>query len=203
MLKVQYAVGFAYIGVCALLIGRSGPAKISQTLVHPNPTPVTPNMGTAGSGAAWFATAKPFCNSVEVETVMTRRPPPAGSDGAGWGAACLALAGKVDRAREIILGLPSTDRAGAASILFGVGHPVADAGDDRSAGPIMALVVEFTPDNYMALYHAGMSEYTLGQRDLARDHLARFVKLYSSADGWRTNALEVLGRMGWAEAPAR
>ena len=87
------------------------------------------------------------------------------------------------------------DRAGAAGIVFNVGHPVADAGDDQSAGPIMRLVVEYQPDNYMALYHAGMSEYILGQPDLARTHLEAFLARYASEDGWRANALEVLQRI--------
>ena len=77
--------------------------------------------------------------------------------------------------------------------MFNIGHPVADAGDDDSAGPIMRLVVEYQPDNYMALYHAGMSEYMLGQIDFARTHLEQFIELYQPEDGWRTNAREVLG----------
>jgi hypothetical protein len=55
----------------------------------------------------------------------------------------------------------------------------------------------------MALYHAGMSEYALGQHRAAEDHLARFVRLYSAADGWRANALEILGRLGRAEVEPR
>ncbi len=59
----------------------------------------------------------------------------------------------------------------------------------------MELVIEFQPDNYMALYHAGMSEYTLGQHERARVSLKRFLELYQENDGWRSNALEVLGRL--------
>jgi cytochrome c-type biogenesis protein CcmH/NrfG len=72
---------------------------------------------------------------------------------------------------------------------------VADAGDDASAGPIMRLVVEYQPRNYMALYHAGISEYMLGHLDYARSHLERFLQLYTAEDGWRSNAREVLGRI--------
>jgi hypothetical protein len=59
----------------------------------------------------------------------------------------------------------------------------------------MELVIEYQPDNYMALYHAGMSEYVLGQPGPAAEHLRRFLQLYSSPDGWRSNAVEVLGRL--------
>ena len=81
--------------------------------------------------------------------------------GAGYGAACYALAGRIDHARSLITALPAGERGQASAIVFDIGHPVADAGDDRSAGPIMELVLEFWPENYMALYHAGMSEYVL------------------------------------------
>ena len=116
-------------------------------------------------------------------------------DGAGYSAACYALAGKIDRAREVIDKLDRGDRANAAGIVFAIGHPVADAGDDQSAGPIMRLVVTYQPDNYMALYHAGMSEYILGQMDFARTHLKQFIELYKADDGWRNNAIDVLRRL--------
>ena len=79
--------------------------------------------------------------------------------------------------------------------MFQIGHPVADAGDDDSAGPIMRLVVKYQPRAYMALYHSGISSYNLGDVDLARDHLTRFLELYERDDGWRRNGLDVLARI--------
>ena len=87
------------------------------------------------------------------------------------------------------------DRYRAAGIVFDVAHPVADAGDDRSAGPIMELVVEYWPNHYMALYHAGMSEYALEQPALARTHLQAFLSYYNQNDGWTRNARDVLARL--------
>jgi hypothetical protein len=139
---------------------------------------------------------KPFCNAVEVEVQQQHRPAPEGVQGAGYSAACFALAGKIERARQTIDRLAAGDRPRAAGIVFDVGHPVADAGDDESAGPIMRLVVEYQPDNYMALYHAGMSEYILGHADLARASLERFLSIYQAEDGWRANARTVLERLG-------
>jgi hypothetical protein len=149
-----------------------------------------------GAASEWFASMKPFCNAVEVEVQQQHRPAPGGAQGSGYSAACFALAGKIERARETIDRLPDGDRAEAAGIVFAVGHPVADAGDDESAGPIMRLVVEYQPTNYMALYHAGMSEYILGHADLARTNLERFLAIYGTEDGWRSNALTVLKRLG-------
>ena len=117
------------------------------------------------------------------------------AQGVGYHAACFALAGKIDDARHLIDGLDQGGRQTAAYIVFNVGHPVADAGDDRSAGPIMELVIDYLPNDYMALYHAGMAEYMLGQRDLSRKNLEAFLKLYQQDDGWRRNGLEVLGRL--------
>lgn len=151
--------------------------------------------GAASSAAAWFAATKPYCNAVEVETRLAARPAPGGPEGVGFHAACFALAGKIDSARAAIMRLPPATRWTAAGIVFGVGHPVADAGDDRSAGPIMELVLEFWPNHYMALYHAGMAEYALGQRQRARANLAEFLRQYATEDGWRRNAIAVLDEL--------
>ena len=201
MLKLHYAAGFAYLGLTASLIARSGAepsghAVVTTHQVAPPPQPAAPG----SDGRAWFARMKPYCNAVEVETVYTRTPPPAGAQGAGFGAACLALAGKVTRARQLIADLAPGERYQAAAIVFEVGHPVADAGDDRSAGPMMAMVVEFWPNNYMALYHAGMSEYALGQYRLAHEHLKKFLELYTAKDGWRSNAARTIAAIENVEA---
>jgi hypothetical protein len=153
------------------------------------------------SGAEWFAVVKASCNALEADLTLQQSPPPAGADGAGYGASCLALAGHIDKAAALIDALPADQRGTAANTIFEVGHPVADAGDDASAGPIMGLVVKYLPDHYMALYHAGMAEYGLGESDLARQHLERFIELYTAEDGWRSNARLVLTRLGDRAGP--
>jgi hypothetical protein len=186
--------GWGYVGLCGILMA-----------IHPGtpargepPSPPAPFRGAAG---AWFARIKPFCNAVEVDVQQRYLPPPPGTEGTGYAAACYALAGKIDLARQAIERLPADERGGAAGIVFAVGHPVADAGDDASAGPIMQLVVEYQPQNYMALYHAGISEYMLGEMDFARTHLTRFLELYQAQDGWRANAREVLTKIERSESP--
>jgi tetratricopeptide (TPR) repeat protein len=192
MLRFIYLAGGTYLVVCAAAI-------MARRMEGPVPRPEPHDGGSApsgGGGAAWFASIKPYCNAVEVETAQQHRPAPSSADGPGYSAACYALAGKIDRARSVIEQLGSSrERQYAAQIVFAVGHPVADAGDDRSAGPMMELVLDYDGGNYMALYHAGMSEYALGQPDLAREHLQRFLELYGAEDGWRSNAREILGRL--------
>jgi len=192
-MRTLYYLGLFYVALCGALLWQGRPAApvpVAVQPAHPAPTPAT------GSAPDWFHSIKPFCNALEVETQIRYQPPPSGTEGTGYAAACLALAGKVDKARDLILALPAADRAQAAGIVFEIGHPVADAGDDKSAGPIMELVVEFWPNHYMALYHAGASEYILGQGDLARQHLESFLQYYHENDGWRSNAIEMLQKLG-------
>ena len=193
-MRVLYMLGLLYVGLAGMLLWRGRtvvPAPAPVPVGPPHETPVE----AAGTGVEWFRRIKPFCNTLEVETQINYQPPPTGVEGAGYAAACLALAGKIDKARERIVSLPESERATAVGMVFEIGHPVADAGDDKSAGPIMELVVEFWPTHYMALYHAGASEFILGQPDLARKHLESFLQYYHENDGWRTNALEMLQKL--------
>lgn len=199
-MRFLHAVGLGYIAVCGGLLIAPRQTAVPLPVPTPQPRPasaetvtvVTPPHPaqplTPGNARAWFEQAKPFCNALEVVTRIQYAPPPAGPDGRGFGAACYALAGNIDSAQAMIDRLARGDRPGAASIVFEVGHPVADAGDNRSAGPMMALVVSYQPDNYMALYHAGMAEFATGERRLAKKHLTRFLALYSQEDGWRSSA---------------
>lgn len=198
MNRTLYLIGFGYIALCASLVVRAVSARRSEAAVPTivrevtRPAPEPPPMGT---GAQWFAAMKPYCNPVEVEVRTRYTPAPSTRDGAGYSAACFALAGKVDRARTIIEGMPAGDRGAAANVLFEVAHPVADAGDDRASGPMMELVLEYWPNNYMALYHAGMSEYSLGQSALADKHLRAFLGLYNQPDGFTGSARAALAKI--------
>jgi hypothetical protein len=140
----------------------------------------------------WFASAKPFCNPVEVAQFMARRPGPAGWDGAGYAAGCWALAGRIEEARSALARVPEEDRWRAAGVVFDLAHPVADAGDDIAAAPIMNLVLESWPNHFQALYHAGMSDSALGHGDRARIHLTEFLRLYKEDDGFTRNARAAL-----------
>ena len=157
----------------------------ARALVTPAPLP-------ANTGDSWFDAAKGSCNSVEVGTYLRTNPAPEGFDGAAYGAACLALAGRIDDARARILDLTPDERWSAAGVVFEAGHPAADAGDDVAAGPLMELVVEFWPNHYMALYHAGAARYQRGDVEESRDYLERFLQHYDANDGWTRSAREML-----------
>lgn len=177
---------------------------IAWTYVRTRPVPAeVPHVAAAAApvpsvnpAADWFTAIKPYCNSVEVLFQLRQNPAPGDLPGKGYTAACLALAGRIELADSVISSVNSPDRLQVVAIVFDVAHPVADAGDDLSAGPIMDLVVRHWPNHYMALYHAGMSAYALEQHDRARTHLRAFLREYSADDGWRHNAIEVLKRLG-------
>jgi len=127
------------------------------------------------------------CTSLEVEEVIR-----AATMTDIERATCLAVAGKINRARELLLGMPEATRTQAIAQVFELAHPIADRGDDASAGPIMALVVEFWPANYMAVFHAGMAEFALGHDELAGLQLERFLGMYHVHDVWRQRADQAL-----------
>jgi tetratricopeptide (TPR) repeat protein len=189
MRRTLYFAGLGYLAICGMLVLR----KRQRPYV-----PEAAVIGTTGSATAdsWWARTKARCNAVEVELAHRMTPPPKTFDGQSYSAACYALAGKIDSARAIIDRLPQGERYRAAGVVFNVAHPIADAGDNRSAGPIMELVIEYWPNHYMALYHAGMAEYGLGQAELARKNLTAFLANYHADDGWTRSARETLVRLG-------
>lgn len=206
MHRFLYFAGFAYIALCGAIVARQiaawrSAADLGVQVAQDPPTRTAPSEFT--SGQQWFARMKPFCNAVEVDVRMRFSPPPSTGDGAGYAAACYALAGKMDRARNLVEGLAPRARPVAANVLFEVAHPVADAGDDRASGPMMELVLEYWPNNYMALYHAGMSEYSLGQVWLAEKHLRAFLQMYTTQDGFHQNAQQALRAMTQANNNGR
>jgi hypothetical protein len=191
-MRVLYLTGWGYVAIAAALLYRASH--------QPDYAPVTAVAFAGGSPAEqWFQTVKPLCNALEVELTMQRNPAPEGWEGSGYAAACFALASKIARAQERIDALQGDDRVRATGIVFGVGHPVADAGDDESAGPIMELVLRYWPNHYMALYHAGIAEFRTGKRALARKNLEEFLRQYTQNDGWTASARSALKELGASE----
>jgi serine/threonine protein kinase len=175
-------------GVGALFISHNSFQQFSNT----TNIVATPNILT---GNGWFDRIKPRCNTVEAATAIGSSPPPNDWQGIGYAAACYALAGKIDLADRAIGELDPALRHKAVHIVFEIGHPVADAGDDRSAGPIMELVLKYYPENYMAMYHAGMSAYALGNIPLSKQRLTDFLNTYTVTDGWTNNARTVMDKI--------
>lgn len=192
MRRALYLITIGYLAICGMVVVRSYRTR-SQTTALVSPVAL-------GAEDAWWVRMKANCNPVEVEVAQRMRPAPATLTGQSYSAACWALAGKLDSARGVIDRLPSGDRYRAAGVVFDIAHPIADAGDDRSAGPIMELVVHYWPNHYMALYHAGMAEYATGEHRLARKNLKAFLSYYHENDGWTRTARETLGKLG---EPAR
>ena len=193
MNRLSYLAGWGYVAIAAMLIYRQGRPEVYGT--EPVALPGVVGAAVRSGPAGWFERMKQHCNTLEAELSMANDPPPSGWEGAGYGASCWALAGKIGRARQLIDALPKDDRFKAAGIVFDVGHPVADAGDDESAGPIMQLVVEYWPNHYMALYHAGIAQFRTGDLTNAEANLDAFMREYKQEDGWTGSARATLEKL--------
>lgn len=190
--QLVLAAGLAFVWPGPALVElatRPGASLGPQVTVQFTGLPAATTPEDAGT---WFRRIKPACNAVEARSRLAAAPPPAGNDGTAHAAACLALAGHMEDARARIMSLEPEERWRAAGVVFNVGHPAADAGDEVAAGPLMELVVEFWPNQYMALYHAGAARYQRGDRPGATDYLERFLEHYPHQDGWRSSAVAML-----------
>lgn len=147
------------------------------------------------SARSWFAAIRPSCNAVEVEAHIQDRPAPSDNVGAAYTATCLILAGKPDRAREVINELQQDKRMDAALVVFNTIHPIADRGGDMATLPGMLVILDYMPDNYQALYHAGIAEAKLGKFKDADEHLTKFLNLYTRSDHFTRRGREVLEKV--------
>jgi tetratricopeptide (TPR) repeat protein len=197
-----YLAGWTYVVVAGLLLYRAAtapppPMPIEPPVAMPVEAPVQPQ-----PTPTWFEQMRPHCNPVEVDVAMARTPPPLDWESQAYGAACYALAGKIEKAAHLIDRLSLDQRPAAANVVFEVGHPVADAGDDDAARLIMELVLHYWPENYMARYHAGAAEHNLGDDDRALANLLQFLQDYKIEDGWTESARAMLKELG-VEEPRR
>ncbi len=188
----HYLIGWGYVAIAAAVIYRGSHPEVYATS-HAAAPAVAGFIGT--DAARWFHDIKPRCNSVEANLALQNNPPPKGWEGGAYAAACLAIAGRIEDARTWLQQVPESERIQAVGIVFDVAHPVADAGDDLSAGAIMQLVVDFWPNHYMALYHAGAAQFRLEQFGHARTNLEAFLREYNADDGWTSSAKQMLAKM--------
>jgi hypothetical protein len=198
VILVAVLAAFALSGLSAVVFSSAGPTSDDRpTLVRtPSGSQGQPAAAGPATSREWLASMRPYCNPIDIVTQLAWSPAPEGAEGTMHEAACLALAGRTDDARARLLTLSGDDRTRGAGVVFAVGHPAADAGDDVAAGPLMELVVEFWPNHYMALYHAGAARFEAGDSARASEYLERFLKEYTLEDGWRSNARTMLLEIG-------
>ena len=190
-LKGLRKILFGYFAIVAVLVAKESLYNWLSTRglpVYSRQNQFAPT----GDEVAWFNKVKGSCDSLRVEAAIAQSPAPETLIGNSFKAACYGMAGKIDRSFAIVDSLSPADRDYASSIIFQIAHPIADSGDDRSAGPMMELVIKYQPQNYMALYHAGMSQYILGDKEKSRESLKRFLALYNNGDGWTQRGQRVL-----------
>lgn len=174
------------------VVQPTDPATAGSENLPPKPFQGAVDPADAPTPRAWFQSVRPHCNAVEAATWLGANPAPVHFEGYAYTAACYALAGRIDDARDYIDRMSGDERWRAAGIVFDVGHPAADAGDNVAAGPLMELVVEFWPNHYQALYHAGAARYEQGDRDGTLRYLQAFLRHYDQDDGWTRSAKAML-----------
>jgi tetratricopeptide (TPR) repeat protein len=191
----QKLKSFAILSTVVTLVGilvnlNSKPARHSFSAIVTNS-----NHSTLSPEQQWFNTIKPRCNAVEITVTMAQTSYLKTPTGIGYAASCYALAEKIDLADKVIQELPPHLRVDAVEVVFNVVYPIADAGDDLSAGKMMDLVLKYWSNNYMALYHAGMSAYVLEEYPKAQQHLQKFIRIYQTNDVWTNKAQLALNRI--------
>ena len=110
----------------------------------------------------------------------------------GYRASCHALSGNIELAESTIEQLPPDLRVYAAQALFDISHPIVNGGDDKLVKTITDLVTKYGLNNYVALYHGGMSAYVLEDYEKAEDYLEQFLHTYQFSDRWEFEAQQTL-----------
>jgi serine/threonine protein kinase len=193
--NIQKLKSFAILSSIVTSIGIFVNLNVESNNYSFEATLINHNNSNISAEQQWFNTIKPRCNVLEVTTTMAQTTYLKTTEGIGYAASCYALAGKIELADKVIQELPPNLRIHAAEILFNISHPIADAGDDLSVGKIMDLVLKYWPDNYMALYHAGISAYVLEEYPKAEKHLQEFILIYQITDIWTKQAKLALNRI--------
>jgi hypothetical protein len=146
------------------------------------PAPTPPSPTPPATPAEWYRRIEPSCTPSDVRLAVDLNRPPTGTVGAGYEAACFAVAMDMAKARALILGLPEQDRLQAVSVIFNVAQAMVDRGEEMPAGPLMELVLEFWPNHYVALFEAGATRFAVGDYTHARAYLERFLEVYAPDD---------------------
>jgi len=141
---------------------------------------------------SWIDQIRPYCNDRDVDLYTDLNPPPQTDEGTAYEAACFALSGRIAKARALILGLPEERHTEAAGVVYDVATATLVADTNAAVGPIMELVLEFWPNHYLALYHAGSARYMSGDMTGAGPYLERFLDLYVREDQRTVDARRML-----------
>jgi thioredoxin-like negative regulator of GroEL len=193
MLGAHKAIAGGYILLCigAIVARRLSPSEPAADL-HGGVAPANAPTGPLPEAARWFTANQRGCNAAEIEKRLELTPPPSGSVGLVFKAACYAIAGKSERAREIIDAIPPSDRASSILELERVIHPTADGGIDEITLPLCELVLDRVPDEPFALLQAGLAQHLAGNETAAGRHLSRFLSVHPTQDVARERALRAL-----------
>lgn len=189
MLRTLRIIGAAYLAltIVAIVVRRAmGPSDVKP------PTSVA----SMSDAARWFELVRGSCSAQEIDRRLAANPAPQGDAGAAFSAGCFALAGKTERAHELMETIPPDRRAQAAKRLLEAVRSDADGFADPSSAGLLELLLEYAPDDVDALYRSGMAEIAGGDAKTAERRLRRFLDLAGAADPRRSKAIAKLSDLG-------
>lgn len=176
-MRSLYTIALLYIGVSVFAIIRGPPPMEYETRLD---TPAYQASDYPYSAERWFLFNRQYCNQTEADVYLHHYPPPSGDpDTPVYVAACFALAGQLDDAKEVIDRLGAKRRMKVAATIYEVVDPVQVS--HPSAAPLMELVLEYWPSHQLALYYAGMARLELGDDRVARRHLETFLEYHAES----------------------
>lgn len=191
-----------------MLVGVVLIAGLTYWRMRPETTPEGADGPALSVERAWLQRARRGCREGQVRDFLEAHPPPKGhppaQQRAGFAAACHAFAGDMDGVRRQLDGVAEHDRLGTLRLFFHITHSVADEGPEQelAMGDAMELVAKRWPENYQAVFHAGMAAYAREDFAHARERLAQFLKMYERSGIYRRRATETLAAIDAQSEPA-
>jgi hypothetical protein len=190
-LVITAAAGAAFFIQRSLRTSTSPSDSPQPDPVAPRPPGKRPPGPVKAPGPKWFAKVRPRCTALELRTVLADTPAPHTLEGASYEIACAALAGDIALVRHMLDEQPAGSRAFAIGPTFQIAHDIADrVNNDPAVADIMRIVIDVWPDNYQALYAAGLVEFQTGDARAA-SHLRKFIELHPG-DAFSQTAQDVL-----------
>jgi hypothetical protein len=135
MLRLIKGAGVAWVGATVLAIVLFRTPREGGAMSQPSAAPVV--TGTASTvlspGAKWYGGNRDGCTAGEIDRRLANVPPPKGPEGKAFVAVCFAIAGKTEKAREVLAAIPAGDRGVVKRALADAAQLERQAGGDVAA----------------------------------------------------------------------
>ena len=97
-----YLLASMYLAIAGFLLTGEALALFSRAEAT-RPVRRAEEPADASTPYGWFTAVKANCNSLEAAITIQRNPPPESAEGSGYAAACYALGGRFEQARDPVI----------------------------------------------------------------------------------------------------